>query len=241
MGNRYVVVCDWNIKTIQEVYFKSYHRKTEHVFLWMSQLLTTLILELQCNPFWNRTLESDRESYSKIAGKSGSRAIFKVCSQELQGLVDRMKKHSEISKRMSVDFVVEIPEEYSVKNSENVGCSSSSLSSHHTVNNDLEKYVVRTSKKDKEIFDEQVTRFFFATNLAFHKVQHEKFKKLCQQLHTGYVPAHEKLLVNELLDTVFRNDQQKCHENLRGETVCLTLDGWSNGNNACIICMYVLV
>jgi hypothetical protein len=173
----------------------------------------------------------DEFSKLKIAGKQGSRAVCKRCNHELQGIVDRMKKHYELCSK-STQNVEQSNKTNTLK--------SYSKNDSKDKNSSVEKFIVKTTKKDKESFDEQIARFFFATNLAFHKSSHVEFKNMCNILHPGYVPPNERQLANDLLDKVYLSEQNICFENFKNEIVCLTLDGWSNVNNNSIICACII-
>jgi len=71
---------------------------------------------------------------------------------------------------------------------------------------------------------------FFATNTPFNHVEHAELK-LCNILRPGYVPATRKCLGNDILDSVHESEKAKCKELLRGKTVSMCLDGWSNVHN----------
>lgn len=134
----------------------------------------------------------------KVADKQGSRAVCKRCNHELQGIVDRMKKHSKFCRKSN--------ENISAEKGDIVPSSSNGNSKQE--NSKILKFVVTTTKKEKESFDEQVARFFYATNLAFHKSAHTEFKKLCGFLHPGYIPPHEKQLSNEFCKKFFHMNKQ---------------------------------
>ena len=55
-----------------------------------------------------------------------------------------------------------------------------------TEKRNLDNYVSVTTTEQREKFDEQVGRFFYATNSAFRMVEHPKFIKLLQLLRPGY-------------------------------------------------------
>lgn len=103
-------------------------------------------------------------------------------------------------------------------------------------NNVMDKYIIKTTGHAKKEIDEQLARFFFATNIAFHKVENPEFIKLCNILRPGYVPPNEKTLANSLLTNVYEKEQLLYSESLKDEVVCLSIDGWTNTNNHPIIC-----
>lgn len=91
-----------------------------------------------------------------------------------------------------------------------------------------------------KIIDEQITRYFYATNTPFNHVMHEELKKLCSLLQPGYIPPSERRLSRELLDTLHTKVIAESKEILSGETVTMSFDGWSNVYNESLICTSVI-
>lgn len=96
---------------------------------------------------------------------------------------------------------------------------------------------IALTRKDK--LDEQLARFFFAANIAFHKIEHAQLKKFCEMACPGYSPPNEKILGGRLLDKIYNEEQQNCADSLNGESVNFSIDGWSNIRNNPIICANV--
>lgn len=96
------------------------------------------------------------------------------------------------------------------------------------------------AKLQKNKVDAQLARFFFAANIAFHKIEHAELKKLFQMILPGYVPPSEKILGGRLLNQIYEEEQLKCTENLKDQVVNLSIDGWSNIRNEPIICANVV-
>lgn len=93
-----------------------------------------------------------------------------------------------------------------------------------------------TSANEKKKLDEQVARFFFASNSAFQKVENDEFKHMCQMLRPGYNPPSADVLANNWLDVIHSKEQDECVKIMENQHVCLALDGWTNVRNEPIIC-----
>jgi Protein of unknown function (DUF 659)/hAT family C-terminal dimerisation region len=103
----------------------------------------------------------------------------------------------------------------------------------------LDNFVTKTTRSEKEILDEQIARFVYATNSSFRIVEHEEFKKTVQLLRPGYTPPSRWDVAGKLLNTVHAKCLKTGKELLQGKTVCMSLDGWSNVHNEPIICATV--
>lgn len=103
----------------------------------------------------------------------------------------------------------------------------------------LDSFVTKTTRSEKEILDEQIARFIYATNSSFRVVEHEEFKKTVQLLRPGYTPPSRQDVAGKLLNTVHAKCLNTGKELLQGKTVCMSLDGWSNVHNEPIICATV--
>ena len=55
-------------------------------------------------------------------------------------------------------------------------------------------------------------------------------------LRPGYTPPSRKDVADKYLTKVYDAEVVKCAHTLKGKTVCLGLDGWSNVHNEPIIC-----
>ena len=79
----------------------------------------------------------------------------------------------------------------------------------------------------------------YTTNSSFCCVEHEEFKKLLSALRAGNTPLNRKQVCGVLLDKIFEENIINCSNVLNGQTVCMTLDGWTNIVNKSVICMTV--
>lgn len=177
------------------------------------------------------------------ANKTGWRAICNSCQVELQGVLDRMKKHFEqcrsrgdIQSLESDDEDVSFVPGTNGQSEQFAGPSAPKKSK----NSSIENFVIKTSKTDKMMLDEHVAKFFYASNLSFRRTHNKEFLKLCSAMRPGYVPPNEKQMANELLDKIYDQELQETKKNFKNNVVCLAIDGWSNINNnpllsSCII------
>ncbi|XP_065644774.1 uncharacterized protein LOC124810501 [Hydra vulgaris] len=101
----------------------------------------------------------------------------------------------------------------------------------------IENYISRTSSDQKDVFDLQVAKFFFACNIPFNAVENREFKKCINFLRPGYDPPNRKKLSSELLDKV--NDEvivsMKSEFANNRSTITLIQDGWSSVRNDPVI------
>lgn len=187
---------------------------------------------------WNHFVQRE------VPGKTGFRAECKKCKKEIVGLVARMKIHfdscasggavdyqdgddpSQLEKEAEVTIEIE-PRK---RPSSDVFTNANSNKKHATTPS-LNNYFVKTSKNEKEIFDVQIARFFYATNAPFSSVDHKEFKQLISNLRPGYKPPNCHDLAGSLLDKVHNSVMETYEKDLKGHTVCAALDGWSNIHN----------
>lgn len=192
------------------------------------------------DPLWN--------NFVKVANdnKTGYRAICKNCNKEMQGVIQRMKKHEDICSKNSPDVetinldddddqnnlqntAASIREITSIASSREPVASTSAKSVHSSKSISLVNYVVRTTKQDKEALDELAARFFN------RKVENPVFLKFCSSLRPGYVPPNSRQLANELLNKVYQNELEKVSHMFENQIVTLAIDGWSNVNNCPVV------
>lgn len=99
---------------------------------------------------------------------------------------------------------------------------------------------VFTSTSYAERINEQIAKYFYATNTPFLHVGHKEFIKLCQLLRPGYSPPNEKSLAGDLLDITYKKTTDESTKILSGESVTMCLDGWSNVHNEPLICASII-
>lgn len=198
----------------------------------------------------------------------GCRAKCKDCGTELQGLVARMKAHrakcagqsdeataSGLSLEAAENSTVAIGPQQAVSDSDDNSAMPSTSSTidvgttaatHPGGRIDvpvktvrLDNFVTKTSKSEKEVFDTQIAKFIYATNSSFRIVEHPYFVRLIELLHPGYSPPSRLDISGRLLDAVHSTCLESSKEMLKGKTVCMSLDGWSNVHNEPVICATV--
>lgn len=86
----------------------------------------------------------------------------------------------------------------------------------------------------------QIGRYFYATNTPFHHADHPEFKQMCYLLRPGYKGPSAYELSKPILNGVHADILRECKEKIKGETVCMSLDGWSNVHNEPLICCCIV-
>ena len=99
--------------------------------------------------------------------------------------------------------------------------------------------MTKTTKSEKEVFDEQVAKFTYASNSSFRIMEHQKFIKMIQLLQPRYNPPNRFDVAGRLLNNVHQKCSGTCAEILSGLTVCMSLDGWCNVHKEPVICATV--
>ncbi|KAM7178000.1 uncharacterized protein RBU57_001791 [Macrochelys suwanniensis] len=103
----------------------------------------------------------------------------------------------------------------------------------------IDKFVIRTSRLQKEVIDEKTARFVYVTNSPFCMIENPHFINMVQSLRPGYSPPNRADVAGKLLDKVYERDIEQCAKDLDGEIVNLSLDGWSNNHNDPVVCACV--
>ncbi|KAK5649853.1 hypothetical protein RI129_000882 [Pyrocoelia pectoralis] len=160
----------------------------------------------------------------------------------MQGLVERLKKHvSKCSTSTNPQegeadkMLVHESHAATKRKAESEGSEAMQCKIQNKDGN-VSKFIVRTSLTQKKEIDLQIARYMYATNSAFRCVENHQFQKLIGLLRPGYTPPSERDLSGPLLDRIHMEEMVKCQKTLERETICLTLDGWSNVHNQPIIC-----
>ncbi|XP_039309587.1 uncharacterized protein LOC113003598 isoform X3 [Solenopsis invicta] len=101
----------------------------------------------------------------------------------------------------------------------------------------LNDFIIPTTKQQKNQFDEALAEFFYASNLAFEKVEHPSFLRFLNLLRPGYNPPNRKELSGPLLDIVSKKIDLMMTSELMQDDRPITLlqDGWSSVKNDPII------
>lgn len=172
------------------------------------------------------------------------RAICKKCGSEMQGLVARMKKH--IEKCGETGETIQNKDEIEILNQDAQNQQPSTSTSqqpivykHIAKKTKLDDFVIKTSGEEKQKLDLQVARYLYATNTPFRHVENQEFVKLVTMLRPGYKAPTREDIGGPLLDFVYEQEKMKCKNLLEGQTVSLSIDGWSNIRNEPIVCACV--
>ena len=91
--------------------------------------------------------------------------------------------------------------------------------------------VAKTSKTCKDIINNKVAKFFFGCNIPFSTTEHPLFI----EMRPGYKLHSRKTLADKHLDQVTEEIEDGMRAKLKGKTVTLVKDGWSNIHNDPVI------
>ncbi|XP_053169546.1 double zinc ribbon and ankyrin repeat-containing protein 1 isoform X2 [Hemicordylus capensis] len=100
----------------------------------------------------------------------------------------------------------------------------------------IDKFVIKTSRLEKELIDEKIAQFVYATNSSFRLTEKPHFINMVQSLRPGYSPPSRADVAGKLLDKVYDREMEQCATALEGRIVNLSIDGWSNVHNDPIVC-----
>ncbi|XP_073535074.1 uncharacterized protein [Phyllobates terribilis] len=100
----------------------------------------------------------------------------------------------------------------------------------------IDRFVIRTSRLEKELIDEKIAQFIYATNSSFRLTENPHFINMVQSLRPGYSPPSRADVAGKLLDQVYDREMEQCATALEGKIVNLSIDGWSNVHNDPIVC-----
>lgn len=185
---------------------------------------------------------------------SGKWAKCKKCAREMQGIPSRMKKHYEecwlgqvpetevVEDDVDQDEVQPTPNDPIPGPSMSTSTPATSKKRTHAAHQYAslsvvkDSAVVSTSDAYAERIDEQIGRYFFATNTPFTHIEHPEFIKLCQLMRPGYQPPSRKQLSEKILDSVHEKLTVEVKQELNGQVVSMCLDGWSNVHMEPIVC-----
>lgn len=100
----------------------------------------------------------------------------------------------------------------------------------------MSSFVMRTSTAEKHKIDKQIAKAIFATNSSFRCIENLEVKKAIQLLRPGYTPPSRKTVATSLLDEIYEEEKEKYFSSLSGQSVNMSIDGWSNVHNEPVIC-----
>lgn len=95
---------------------------------------------------------------------------------------------------------------------------------------------MRTSTAEKQKIDKQIAKAIFATNSSFRCIENPEVRKAIQLLRPGYTPPARKTISTTLLDEIYEEEKAKCFSSLSGQSVNMSIDGWSNVHNEPVVC-----
>ncbi|CAJ0949019.1 unnamed protein product [Ranitomeya imitator] len=100
----------------------------------------------------------------------------------------------------------------------------------------IDRFVIRTSRLEKELIDEKIAQFIYATNSSFRLTENPHFINMVQSLRPGYSAPSRADVAGKLPDQVYDREMEQCATALEGKIVNLSIDGWSNVHNDPIVC-----
>lgn len=62
----------------------------------------------------------------------------------------------------------------------------------------IAEHVVKTTQKEREIYDVNIAKYIYSSNTAFRQVETDAFKNMISSLRPGYVPPNRDRISNEL-------------------------------------------
>ncbi|XP_043402174.1 uncharacterized protein LOC122465760 [Chelonia mydas] len=98
-----------------------------------------------------------------------------------------------------------------------------------------DKFVIRTSRLQKEVIDEKFAWFAYAINSPFHIIENPHCINMVQSLRPRYSPLNRTNVTGKLLGKVYEREIEQCARGLEGEIVNLSLDGWSKLSHKTVI------
>lgn len=108
-----------------------------------------------------------------------------------------------------------------------------------TATTTINSFDVKTAMCVKDELDQLLAELFHGTNTSFNAIEHPAWEKFMAICRPGYKLPTRHGLAGPLLDKVHQNVQKVCREKIKDETVCMSLDGWSNIHNEPVVCVAV--
>jgi len=163
-----------------------------------------------------------------------------ACGTLVSAKAPRLKRHIQKCNKIKIDKVNLVSEDNSDDNLEEsnkrkrVDTESSSCS-YVLKQPSISNYVIKTTTAHKEELNKAMAKFFYACNIPFRVSENEHFKNFIQILRPGYEPPNRKQLSGNLLDKIHNEIMDQTQSELKGKTVTLMQDGWSDVHNTPII------
>ena len=107
------------------------------------------------------------------------------------------------------------------------------------INLQLDRFVIKTSEKEKHNIDKQLRRYLYATNNSFRTVKNPQSLKFVEMMRPGYKVPTRKQVGESILNEVYDEEIAESRLLLKGQIVSMDLDGWSNVHNEPVVCVSV--
>jgi hypothetical protein len=177
------------------------------------------------------------------------RAVCRHCREPVSAKVLRLKTHLSKCRKMNAievdeqshrlapattsSTVVSVPvQEAQVDDPEATSGSTSEAPKRKLQQPKIHQYGVAVSRSFKQKVDEQLARrALVACNLPFCTVEEPEFQKVFSLLNPAYKLPSRKRVADELLDTIYDQEQAEVKKELDGKKVTLLQDGWSDIHN----------
>ncbi|XP_026574511.1 uncharacterized protein LOC113448146 isoform X2 [Pseudonaja textilis] len=171
-------------------------------------------------------------------GKTSMHAKCKQCNKEMQSLVARRKQHQKCyEERTMFEEAGASVSELSLQDSASVTHHLHISAIYHLKEKKtpgtIDNFVIKTSILKKELIDEKIARFVYATNSSFRLLENPHFANMIQSLRLDTI--HQDV-AGKLLDKVYDEEIMQCATSQEGKVVNLSLDGWSNVHNDPVVC-----
>nr|XP_048724016.1 uncharacterized protein LOC125644307 [Caretta caretta] len=176
-------------------------------------------------------VEDDERNMSEHAGSSGESILNIQDSEDSPPF--RSPSFSILSELSANDSVLVTS---CMSHSHSISPVAKEKKNLHHPETTIDKFVIRTSRLQKEVIDENVARFVYA---PFRMIENPHFINMVQSLRPGYSPPNRADFAGKLLDKVYEREIQQCAKGLQGKIVNLSLDGWSNIHNDSVVCACV--
>ena len=194
---------------------------------------------------------------SVTPGKKGCRAACRYCPKDMQGIPSRLKDHLKECKGVVNKPPPVMPLQHSDSTMPPAGIVANMKRAFEQEDDDgksfpsvtfqppsknmkssasVSSYFVATTAKERKAFDLQIATMIYATNSPARLAEHPEFKKLVTMLHPGYTPPSRIAVGDILLNEVYDEKFTVCKEKVKGKSVSMELDGWSNIHKEPVVC-----
>ncbi|KAM7177180.1 uncharacterized protein RBU57_002557 isoform 1-T1 [Macrochelys suwanniensis] len=186
----------------------------------------------KCSFSGESCVEDDKRNMSEQAG-SAEESILNI--QDSEDYPPSRSPSFSVISELAPNDSVSVTSCMSHSHSISITCSKKKKNLHHPEKT-IGKFVIRTSRLQKEVIDEKIARFVYATNSPFRMIENPHFINMVQSLSPGYSPPNRADVTGKLLDKVYEREIEQCAKGLEGKIVKLSLDGWSNVHNDPVVC-----